>query len=194
MNKIIFISVFVLFFILFPVFSFAQGSKFYQLSLNYNKDNIALKSIVVLPGEISQVNLGGSYKIKLLSFSGSVLYQSNFDVQTSIHGEDFDYTTGKVTPRNIDVDNLDFILTIPYFPTGKEIDVYDSKNTKILTIPVQQFAEVTPSPTPAQKFVPTVAKKSGGDNLFLFLGLGVLPLGIGAIAYWHWRSKKKIDN
>ena len=108
-----------------PSSSFAQSGKFYQLTLNYDKGNLKLNEVVVYPGEISVVNPGGSYKVELLSLSNTSLYTTNFEITTSFHGEEFDYTTGKVTSRSITVDNTDVVINIPYFPNGKEINVYD---------------------------------------------------------------------
>ena len=189
-KKIIFVLAFVFLLIIALAANkvFAQQSNFYRLSLTYNKNSIQLKDAIVLPGDISQVNLGGSYNLQLLSFSNALLYKTNFDIQTTIHGEDFDYATGKTTSKSLELDNVDFIINVPYFPNGKEIDIYDSKNAKILTIPVQQFAEVTPTVLPTQTFKPTKVVK--GIGLPWILGGAVLFMTISALIYWKFKKKE----
>lgn len=171
--------------------AFAQQGKFYNLSLAFNNGSLGFKNVVVLPGDISQANLGGSYNLQLLSFSNALLYKTNFDIQTTIHGEDFDYATGKTTSKSLELDNVDFIINVPYFPNGKEIDVYDPQNKKVLVVPVQQFAEVTPTVIPTQSFTPTAEKKSGGLDPILITG--VLSFAAGVILLLFWQFKKKKD-
>src|SRR3989344_4760707 len=72
----IFFLILTLFFVtvLIPSFAYAQNSKFYQVTLNYDKGSFTLKDIVVYPGEISKSAQEGAYKVELLSFSNSSLY------------------------------------------------------------------------------------------------------------------------
>lgn len=176
MNNIRFFKL-TIFILLFNFFSFvlpnsiiAQESKFYTLNLLYDKGEIELKDIAVLPGEISQVSQEGEYKFELVSFDDKILYNNHFNIPLSIHGEEIDPKTGQFISKTIKTDNVEFILNIPYFPIGKVINIYDSQNTKILEIPVIGFSQVTPTPI----------KKSPltSPNLIMFLApiVGVMVI------------------
>ena len=145
--------------LIFTVLLFAAGSlcnrvhaseqRVYDLTLSYDKGAITKKSLVVTIGVFTSVlnQPADGYHLELKSFDDDkVLYSEKFSFdligqQISIQGQ---------KPFAVEDDERE--LVFPYFPNGKEIDIYDSKNTKILTIPVQQFAEVTPSSTAGQVF------------------------------------------
>jgi len=194
-NKLIIISFFFLISLFLVKFSYAALEKFYLLTLTYNNGSIQLKNVNVLPGIISQANQGGNYRAELISNLNKFLYKITFDVPTltSIHGEDFDYTTGKVTSKETKLDTLDIVFNIPYSPNGKEIDVYDSENKKILTISVAHFAEVSPtpiSPTPQYK----VTKLEKGTSTSWVIGGGILLFAITAIGIFAYLKTKKPQN
>lgn len=160
-NNILFLSVLVLlvsFFFLFLVRANAQESKFYYIKLSYIQSKIELKDIGVLPGIISKVQQGGSYEFKLLSLTENLLYANRFSPPASFVG------------------STEIVLAVPYFSDGKEIDIYDMDNKKVLTISVAHFGKATPFPT--QAINPTLTKDNGGGNLFLYIGLGGLVSGI----------------
>lgn len=142
--KLLKISVLILtcIFLLFSANVLAQESRFYKLNLVSVQGKLKLQDITVLPGSISTVPVKGDYKYELLSLEGLSLYVNNFDVPPSTRSVSlFDPDTGEVTFETVNEENVVIVLVIPYFPNGKEIDVYGSKNDKILTIPVFQFAQ-----------------------------------------------------
>ncbi len=190
LTRLIAISFFLLIFIFLVQFSYAAQDKFYLLTLTYNNGSLQLKNVNVFPGTISQANQGGNYKAELISSSDQFLYKVNFDVPTSIHGEDFDYTTGKVTSKEAPVDNVDIVINVLYFPNGKEIDIYDPQNKKILVISVAHFAEVTPSPTPP--FVVTKLEK--GLDLSWVIGGVILLFIIVTISFFVYLKYQKPQN
>lgn len=173
-NNVLFLSVLVLlasFFLLFLVRANAQGSKFYYIKLSYVQSKIELKDVGVLPGTISEVQREGNYEFKLLSLTGNALYANRFSFPEFLG------------------DSAEIALAVPYFPNGKEIDIYDSENKNILVIPVRQFSEITPPPiSKTQEINPTLTKDNGGGNLFLYIGLGGLALGI-AFAVYLFRTR-----
>lgn len=173
-------------FFFFPSPTFAQENKFYNVNLLYDKGKIDLKNIAVLPGEISQVAQEGEYRFELASLAGTILYSNRFEVPLSIHGEEIDPATGGFVSRTITQDQANIVVNVPYFPNGKEIDIYDPENKKILTIPVQHFAEITPSPTPV--FKPALAENNGGGNILLYIGLGALGFGVAYAVYLKFKK------
>lgn len=171
-------------------FSFAAQDKFYLLTLTYDNGNIQFKNVNVFAGIISQANQGGDYRAELISNSDRFLYKTNFDIPTSIHGEEFDYTTGKITQKEVELNNIDIILNVPYFPNGKEINIFDPKNKKILTISVAHFAEVTPTPiSPTPPFAVTKLEK--GIGVFWIIGGGILLFVIITIGVFVYSRFKK---
>ena len=168
----------------------AEDNKFYHINLFYEQGKLKLKNIAVFQGYIPQEPQEGDYRVELMSISGTTLYTDHFQIPLSIHGEQIDTRTGKSIPTSLNIESTDVRLSIPYFSKGKVANIYDLGDRKVLVIPVQQFAEVTPTPNPPQKFVPTVEKKSGGDSLFLFLGLGSLVVaGAGLFIYWQVKRR-----
>lgn len=129
--------------VLLPKIVFADSlNKFYQLSLIYNNGDIQLKNISVLPGDISQAPQEGNFKIELVSFSNSILYKSSFDIPSSVHGEEFNFTTGAITKSlQADLSTVDFVLNVPYFSNGKQINIYNANGSRSLEVMVLQFAK-----------------------------------------------------
>lgn len=166
----------------FPNLVIGQESKFYNANLLYDKGKIELKDIAVLPGEISQIPQEGEYKFELISFAGTILYTNHFNVPLSIHGEEIDPTTGQFISKTIKTDNVEFILNIPYFPIGKSINIYDSKNINVLEIPVIGFAQVTPTPIKKSPF--------NNPNLIIFLAPILGGIAIFAAIVIFKRHKK----
>ncbi|MBI2028787.1 MAG: hypothetical protein HYT07_04225 [Candidatus Levybacteria bacterium] len=130
---------FSLLFVINPVS--AKESKFYHINLLYDKGNIELKNIAVLPGEISQVPQEGEYIVELISGVGTTLYIDHFQIPLTIHGEEIDPETGEFTSISVNLDSTEIVLNIPFFPDGKVINIYDSQNTKVLEIPVEGFSK-----------------------------------------------------
>lgn len=169
---------------------FAQENRFYKLNLVYTQGKLALENVAVFPGSISTVSREGNYRYELLSLTGSSLYRDYFSIPSSTRSvRIFDPETGEFTFEVLKDDIVSVTLGIPYFPNGKEIDIYDSNNTKILKIPVIQFAKITPTPT--QALNPTLAKDGGGNKTILYIGLGGLVFGVAFAVYLFRQSRRK---
>lgn len=165
---------------------FAQEGKFYHVNLLYDKGKIELKNIAVLPGEISQVPQEGEYKFELISFSDRVLYTNSFEFPLSIHGEDIDPKTGQFISKTVKTDNTEVIVNIPYFPDGEMINIYDSRNTKLLEIPVIGFAQITPTPSIS---ITSISEKQN-TKIFLIPILGGLIAVISIFVYLRFKNRK----
>lgn len=129
---------------LLPSIAVAQQDKFYQLDLFYDNGIIQLKNAAVLPGSVSQATQKGNYEIKLSAFSNNILYASSFSIPFSIRVEEFDLATGTFASKAIQSDKLSFTLNVPYFSSGKTINIYYPNSTKVLKIDVGYFAQTCP--------------------------------------------------
>lgn len=190
--KVLIFSILLAFVVLFPRTIFAQTVKFYHLSLIYDKGGIRLTGIIVLPGAIAPPVKMGGYRMELVSFSNNILYKSKFDIPTAV------FSTSD-SP-------VDFTLNAPYFADGKQVNLYNASDKKILGIPVLQFAQTCgdnvcepqenklscpqdckPSPTPAKKLT-MVDKPYDWGKFIIYLG------GAGAIIIILVIIFKKIKN
>lgn len=171
----------IIFFFVFLGNVYAQD-RFYHLNLFYSKGELELKSLAVIPSENPQAFQEGEYRLELNSFNKELLHTNRFQITLLTHGEEIDPETGKFISKTLAQDSSEISLRIPYFPNGKEIDIYDPDNKKILTIPVAQFAEITPTPiSPTPQYKITKLEKGistpwiiGGGILFiLFVSTGV---------------------
>ncbi len=179
--------------LVFPYTVHAQVSKFYNLTLLYTQGKFEQKSISVFPGEISEAIQQGDYRVELLSLTGKILYSNHFQASLFVHGEEIDPKTGQFVARTVQQDNAEIIVNIPYSTDGKEIDIYDMDNKKILTIPVGYFAEVTPTPiSPTPEF--KVTKMEKGIGIPWVIGGGILIFVITAVGLIVYFKFKKPQN
>lgn len=170
MKRIIIISVVLMFLI---SVSLADEGKIYQVNLFYENlfyDNgkIKITDILVGFGFVAQQegNYKQLYKVKLISSTNEELYSASFNIPIFVHGDEIDPVTGDFKGSVVQLDQVNFSLTVPYFENGKTIYIYDSNNTKILAADVSSFAEVCSDSTCEQ------------DNTFLIVLIGG---GLGAI-------------
>ncbi len=189
----LFIGVLIVF--LFTSSVFAKEQRVYDLTLKYDKGTITKQSIIVTIGIFNEVTdqPANGYRLELKSFDNKILYNQKFS---------FDLTGVFVAPpgtfdgngrqifvpneNTITVDQADKEIIFPFFPNGKEIDIFAPDNKKVLTISVAHFAEITPTPpTPA-----ITTKKLTESNLFLIIGGYVVILAVVGLVYWKIKSKE----
>jgi hypothetical protein len=148
MKKIVLIAL-VLNFLLFLSSTSAVENQVYFLNLNYNKGNISLLSFYVdkgfVPDRKIQPEIG--YNLEVVSFSGKTLDSFKFDIPNKIF-----------TPMGmITKDSANFTLIVQYFNNSKAINIYDSNNTKKLSINVSVYSTVRETPLPIEKILMIVA-------------------------------------
>lgn len=177
---------------------FAKEQRVYDLTLKYDEGTVTKQSLIVTIGIFNEVKdqPENGYRLEVNSFDNKVLYAQKFlfDLASpnfSAPPETFDENGRQISipKQNIVIlDEVEQEIIFPYFPNGKQIDIYDPENKKILTISVMQFAEVTPSPiSPTPQYKITKLEKGIGASWIIGGGILVLALGVGMFAYW--RSK-----
>lgn len=182
---------------------FAIEQRVYDLTLKYNKGVIVKQSLIVTIGAFNEVKdqPDDGYRLELKSFDDKILYSQKFGFDLSVAFSPSPPGTFDEEGRQISIpkentivfDESEKELIFPFFPNGKQIDIYDSKNIKVLTIPVMQFAEVSPtpiSPTPQYK----VTKMEKGIGTPWIIGGGILLFVITAISGFVYSRFKKPQN
>lgn len=145
MNKIILVSLL----IFITPFVYADEQKVYVLDLSYSKGSVSVNSISVIFANLNPVTdqpLDG-YELKVLSFDNSILYRQKFkfnlEIQAVAPQGTFDESGRQITfPEGPGIlENASIELLIPYYPNGKYIDINTPNGTKVLEIPILQFAQ-----------------------------------------------------
>jgi hypothetical protein len=143
-NEKKFSLLFAIIFLCFAGIVSADISKFYNIDVEYNKGDLAIKGISVLPGEISGKynELNQVYTARLVGFEGETLEEISFDAPLEILTDIFDPLTGEVVPETITLEKTNFNVRLHYFPNGKTIYFLDSSGKIINEIDVSSFADV----------------------------------------------------
>lgn len=158
---------------------YASEQRVYDLVLDYNRGTVSKKSLTVTVGIFTDIldQPENGYRLEIKSFDNKILYSQKFLFESI--GQQI--SIANQNPFMVEEDERELVFS--YFPNGKEINIYDSENKKILTISVAHFAEVTPSPSLAPTINPTLEKDNRGGNMFLYIGLGGLVSGIAFSIY-----------
>ncbi|KKR08623.1 MAG: hypothetical protein UT43_C0018G0004 [Parcubacteria group bacterium GW2011_GWC1_39_29] len=202
--------------LLFLSINFANGDVpsltgyYYQFHLYYNNgvlvnDRDFKYSYDVIPGLYIQsgVQTAYPYVIEIISISGVKLTEVEFDPGVQLTGK----TVGKLT------------VTAPYFANAKDVNIYDSQNKILISIPVSETSfcnddkicdsdvgenynncpndctsssllAVTPSPSATA--VPETDKTSSLLSAILYI-LGGLAIAGGYFG-WRWYQKRNFNN
>lgn len=109
--------------ILFATVSLAAEQKVYVVGINNNNNTLEIQDIAVTVTNLFEeraLDEASSYRIELVSPNNTVLYKAKFDFALI-----YEYKE----------------ITIPYFPTGKEIRIYDKDGNILLNESVINFAD-----------------------------------------------------
>lgn len=107
----------------------AQQSKVFEFSVRINSDNTSsLNSFSLIEGISNAQPTGtGEYSIKIISNTGSILFDHKFDVSFVIHREGVD-KNGNLYEEVVNLDYVDKIVRLPYFENADRIDLYRSNS------------------------------------------------------------------
>lgn len=179
---------------------FAKEQRVYDLTLKYDEGIITKQSLIVTIGVFNEVKdqSENSYRLELLSLDNKIHYAHNFsfdlvaDFSPPPPGT-FDEKGRQISiPREntIIFDEAEKELIFPFFPDGKEIEIYDPENKKILTISVAHFAEITPTPiSPTPPIIVTKLEKGIGAPWII--GGGILLFAITIVGVFIYLRFKK---
>lgn len=122
--------------------SLAQEGRFYEFTIT-NDQNLSYDIVILRPGQVPVSVYPPSsttYRAELISFNRNILYTTYFSFTTEVIVENFDFETDQISGRVIAINTTNVTMSIPYFSNGKQINIYKG-NTKLLEIPVLQFAD-----------------------------------------------------
>ncbi|MCH7850646.1 MAG: hypothetical protein IH845_03320 [Nanoarchaeota archaeon] len=120
----------------------------YQYEIKISNDNGILSQNsedVIFIENAPTLNLFGNYYLKLTSTEEKILYETRFNsYEQTIIG---DFSEDNVPDSTLQRTELEIItIQIPYFENASKIEIYDSKDAKILEISLNQFSrEFDPS-------------------------------------------------
>jgi hypothetical protein len=113
-----------------------SNSKFYSLSLNYNKGAITINSFIVKAGAPSSPypSTLNAYKIVMKDNSGKIVYSNNFDIPNIIYEQKGTDGEGNIISETEILDTVSFSLFTPYFEGIKTILIYDNNEKLVLKV------------------------------------------------------------
>lgn len=198
------ILILIIVFVLFVSSVFAKEQRIYDLILKYDKGAVTKQSLIVTIGIFNEVKdqPENGYRLELKSFDNKILYSQkfNFDLTNAFSPPPkgtFDDEGRQISipeQKIIILDEAEIELIFPFSPDGKQIDIYDSSNKKILTISVAHFAEVSATPiSPTPTIVITKLEK--GIGLSWIIGGGILlfvTIAVGLVVYRRFKKPQDL--
>ena len=152
--------------------------KSYLVNLNYNKGSLSLNDVYVTETTAPDRNIArkSDYKAKLISFTGETVYTFNIEIpRTENPSPSFDNLTYRPSP--VVFDNVDRMITVPYFNNVQRMEVYDNASKKVLDVNLGYFSNTCgngvcePSENSAQ--CSEDCKELSKDNLCTYAGDGI---------------------
>lgn len=150
----------------------ADSNMVYVVNLEYSYGKINMENVYVRSGNISiKLEKVGDYRYELISFNNEVLYTSQFDIKTSFIAPPPIGWEG--TNQTVELEELSFTLTVPYFEDGKTINIYNPENDKVLSVDVGYF----------------VIEKEKTRKIYYLIGGMVILIVIGVSVYFYLKRK-----
>ena len=141
MKKYYFLILISLIFILSLKLASAYVSHFYKIGIEYNRRELYLKNVRVVPLSYQPKNFDGQYCTEIRDFNGKLLNKTYFGVPLEIYFDTIDNETGRINGGGVKVLNqTEIILFLPYYKNAKEIVIYKNRN-RVLTIDVSDFSK-----------------------------------------------------
>lgn len=171
----------------------ASTQNIFNLNLEYNNGEISLESIQIEPSRDRINNIPGGYVAEILDFDKNRLNVTFFDIPLKLIYDKFDEKTGEaVNGGNIELDQTEFNLKLPYYENAKEIIIYDMNLNKKLAIDVSSYAKTIPKEAEEKpvieekkeepiKKVPKTEKKPINNNLFIIFGVIAIMIFLSII-------------
>ncbi len=133
-------------------FVYAEKQDVFQLTLDYDKEEISKNSLLVIKGYFSKPvqTIDDDYTLKMISYKNKVLYEQKFSFPLEIFGappaEWFDEQGRQIhiptaeESGHIILDKASVELILPYFENAEKINIYKDDNLK-LSIGVSHFTK-----------------------------------------------------
>jgi len=119
----------------------SHENKVYLIDLNYDAGVLSLNDVVTKAGFPPETPSQSTqaWRIDLISFQDQVLYSSTFDIPNvllqvpPLEGE-------PAGGGPIILENLNFSIIVPYYPNGRDVNIFANNGTLVLSADVSQFA------------------------------------------------------
>jgi len=136
-NKMKKIFVFLIMFLC--LISIAQAGKVYIINLLCDDGRISFDKKIVKSGYSPDRKIQeGDYRADIIAADGSTLYTFNFDIPNLLYIDVSNSTTGELSGGIILLNKTNFAFAMPYFDDAKEINIYNPRNFKIITIDIEE--------------------------------------------------------
>ncbi|MBI2136998.1 hypothetical protein HYU12_00600 [Candidatus Woesearchaeota archaeon] len=121
---------------------FAAEGNFYEFVVSKDGNTLNVSDVVLKSGEVPvMINDFSDYRLALVDSKDNKLYEFGFTFDTGFSGEVFG-ETGSIAPAEGSASLSSVVLSVPYFPKGQRMLIYDNTGAKILEIPVAHFANL----------------------------------------------------
>ena len=142
MKNVLFVLILAVIFIFGVTFAFAYVYHYYKIDLSYDDKSLKSKSVRVVPLSYRGDNTAGIYCAEIRDSNSALLNKSYFSLPLDIHFDTIDQSTGDINGGGVKhLKEAQVELYLPYFSNAKEINIYNDKKQKMLTIDVSMYSK-----------------------------------------------------
>ena len=182
--------------IIFSSFVVAQSPFYYDITLEYNEGAIEVKSYSIgfSEKEIDNLYYGPYHKLtynsKVLDINGITLEEIPFTIPNVVFYDNYDNVTGELSGGVREVNQVEFVIKIPYYENAKEIVIYDGNDNELIRKDISLYSK--------ERIVETEPVESGGgifiedskdSQIIIYILIGIVIV-IALILFIIMRSKK----
>jgi hypothetical protein len=119
----------------------ASINYYYTLNINYNEGELTLISSNVKQSEETIDNSLGNYSAKIYDYQGNLLNFYRFNIQNSILYDEVDENGTISGGGEIELDEVNFTLVLPYYENATKISIYDENMSKKIDIDISMYSK-----------------------------------------------------
>lgn len=136
-KKIFFISII---FLLLLQTAYALPSRIQILNLEYEENKLSLTNKITKLGYYPdrKIQPESGFRCEIVSSDNEVLYTFKFKIPNKIFVDVTDPVKNELSGGIVKLDKTEFALIVPYFKEAAEINFYDEKGKKALTIDIAE--------------------------------------------------------
>lgn len=125
--------------------SIAQAGKVYIINFLYDDGKLDFKNKIIKDGYSPDKKIQeGDYRADIIAADGRTLYTFNFDIPSFIYVDVSNSTTGELSGGVVALNKTNFALAMPYFDDAEEVNIYNPRNFRIITVDVEEEKEFLP--------------------------------------------------
>lgn len=117
--------------------------EYYYLSIGFNKDDYSLREVSVTRGNVPDrtVQPEEGFRCDVVSVHDEILNSFLFQIPNVVCSDNFG-ADGEMSGGCVEQNEGNFSLEIPYFPTGRNINIYDNGGRMVLLADISEFARL----------------------------------------------------